>query len=266
MSTGYTSTIDTYANLAAVKAAALRRSPAGFFAGAILAGTYIGIAMILAISTGSGLAPGVRPLVMGATFGLGLILTVFAGAELFTGYVMYLGFGLAKRTIGVSDAVKMIVVVWIGNLIGGLILSAVFAAGGGGAVFANADTMFHAYVQHKVEASAVALMARAILCNWLVCLAIWTAARMTGDAAKCIAMAWILLAFVAAGFEHSVANMTALTLGLLVPNPSIDVAGMVRNLAIVSLGNIIGGLVFVVGGYLAAAKTDVVPAKANTRG
>ena len=89
-------------------------------------------------------------------------------------------------------------------------------------------------------------------------MALWTAARMTGDAAKCIAMAWILLAFVAAGFEHSVANMTALTLGLMVPNPSIDIAGMVRNLAIVSVGNIIGGLVFVVGGYLAAAKTDAV--------
>ncbi|BCA61876.1 FNT family protein [Sphingomonas sp. HMP9] len=258
MSTGYSSTIDTYATLAATKAEALRRSPGGFFAGAILAGTYIGIAMILALSTGSGLEPGVRPLVMGATFGLGLILTVFAGAELFTGYVMYLGFGLAKRTVSVADALKLILVVWIGNLVGGIILSVIFAAGGGGAIYANADTMFHAYVQHKVEASTVALLARAILCNWLVCLAIWTAARMTGDAAKCIAMAWILLAFVAAGFEHSVANMTALTLGLLVPHSSIDIFGMIRNLAIVSLGNIIGGLVFVVGGYLAAAKTDAV--------
>ncbi len=256
----YTTTIDTYANLAATKAAALRRSPGGFFAGAILAGTYIGIAMILALSTAAGLEAGVRPLVMGATFGIGLILTVFAGAELFTGYVMYLGFGLARRTIGLGDAVKLIVVVWIGNLVGGLILSAVFAAGGGGAIFANADTMFRAWAQHKVEAGALALLARAVLCNWLVCLAIWTAARMNGDAAKCIAMAWILLAFVAAGFEHSVANMTGLTLGLLVPNSTIDLAGVVRNLAIVSLGNIIGALVFVVGGYLAASKTDVVPA------
>lgn len=99
MSAGYAPTIDTYATLAAAKAAAWRRSPVGFFAGAILAGTYIGIAMILAISAAAGLPPGVRPLVMGATFGIGLILTVFAGAELFTGYVMYLGFGLAKRTI-----------------------------------------------------------------------------------------------------------------------------------------------------------------------
>ncbi len=265
MSTGYSSTIDTYATLAATKAEALRRSPAGFFAGAILAGTYIGIAMILALSTASGLEPGVHPLVMGATFGLGLILTVFAGAELFTGYVMYLGFGLARRTITIGDALKLAVVVWIGNLIGGVVLSFVFAAGGGGAIFANADAMFHGYVLHKVSVDATALLARAILCNWLVCLAIWTAARMTGDAAKCIAMAWILLAFVAAGFEHSVANMTALTLGLLVPHASIDLAGMVRNLAIVTVGNTIGALVFVVGGYLVASKTDGVVAPAKRR-
>jgi len=256
----YAPTIDIYAKLAATKAAALRRSPAGFFAGAMLAGTYIGIAMILALSTGSGLPAGVRPLVMGATFGIGLILTAFAGAELFTGYVMYLGFGLARRTITLWDAFLLIVVVWVGNLVGGVILSLVFAAGGGGAIFANADTMFHAYAAHKVEASALALLCRAILCNWLVCLAIWTAARMQGDAAKCIAMAWILLAFVAAGFEHSVANMTALTLGLLVPNSSIDLAGMIRNLAIVTVGNTIGALVFVVGGYLVASKTDAVQA------
>jgi len=127
-------------------------------------------------------------------------------------------------------------------------------------VFANADPMFNAYVQHKVEADGIALFARAILCNWLVCLAIWTAARMKGDAAKCIAMAWILLAFVAAGFEHSVANMTALTLGLMAPHPVIDLAGTVHNLVVVTAGNTVGGLVFVVFGYMLAARTDAAAA------
>ena len=258
MSSSYTSSIDTYAETAATKAAALRRSPVGFFAGAMLAGTYIGIAMILALSTAAGLEPGVRPLVMGATFGLGLILTAFAGAELFTGYVMYVGFGLARRTVTAREAVMLLVVVWLGNLVGGLVLSVVFVAGGGGAIFANADTMFNAWAHHKVEADVTALLARAILCNWLVCLAVWTAGRMTGDVAKCIGMAWILLAFVAAGFEHSVANMTGLALGLMAPHSTIDLAGVVRNLAIVTVGNIIGALVFVVGGYLAVSKTDAV--------
>jgi nitrite transporter NirC len=87
-------------------------------------------------------------------------------------------------------------------------------------------------------------------------LAIWTAARVEGDAAKCIVLAWVLLAFVAAGFEHSVANMTALALGLMVPDPSVSFAGALRNLALVTVGNILGGLVLVVGAYVAAAQTD----------
>jgi len=252
----YAPSITAFADTAATKARALKRSPAGFFVGAMLAGTYIGIAMILALSTAAGLDPGVRPLVMGATFGIGLILTVFAGAELFTGYVMYLGFGLMRRTIGWGDAAALLVVVWIGNLFGAWFLAALYVAGGGGAVFANATSMFDAYAAHKVEAGAVALIAKAILCNWLVCLGLWTAARVQGDAAKCIVIAWSLLAFVAAGFEHSIANMTALTLGIFAPGSTITVGEVARNLALVTLGNIMGTLIFIVGAYGLAARTD----------
>jgi nitrite transporter NirC len=119
-----------------------------------------------------------------------------------------------------------------------------------------AATMFNAYAAHKVEADGLALVCRAILCNWLVCLGIWTAARVTGDGAKCFVMAWILLAFVAAGFEHSVANMTALTLGLFAPGETIAMPGVLHNLAFVTLGNVIGALVFVVAAYGIAARTD----------
>jgi nitrite transporter NirC len=257
----YAPTITGFADRAAAEAASIRRSPAGFFVGAMLAGAYIGIAMILALSTAEALPAGVRPLVMGATFGLGLILTVFAGGELFTGYVMYLGFGLMRRTVSWTDATLLMTVVWIGNLAGALILSALFIAGGGGQIFGTAATAFNAYAAHKVESDAVALLARAVLCNWLVCLAIWTAARVTGDVAKCIVMAWILLAFVAPGFEHSVANMTALTLGMFSPGETITLPGVVHNLAVVTLGNLVGGLVFVVGAFGMAARTDAEPVK-----
>lgn len=252
----YEVSIVHFAEVARDKDAGLRRSRLGFFVGAMLAGAYIGIAMILALSCAAGLPAGVRPLVLGATFGIGLILTVFAGAELFTGYVMYTGFGLARRTIGWSAAIDMLATVWVGNLAGALILAVVFVAGGGGAVLADGGVYLNAYVAHKVEADATALLARAALCNWLVCLAIWTAARVAGDAAKCIVLAWALLAFVAAGFEHSVANMTALSLGLLAPHPAATLVSVVRNLILVTAGNILGGAVFVVMGYLAVARTD----------
>jgi nitrite transporter NirC len=252
----YEVSIVHFAEVARDKNTGLRRSRLGFFVGAMLAGAYIGIAMILALSCAAGLPAGVRPLVLGATFGIGLILTVFAGAELFTGYVMYAGFGLARRTIGWAAAIDMLATVWIGNLAGALLLSVVFVAGGGGAVFADGGAYLGTYVTHKVEADAIALLARAALCNWLVCLAIWTAARVAGDAAKCIVLAWTLLAFVAAGFEHSVANMTALSLGLLAPHPAATLVAVARNLVLVTAGNILGSAVFVVVGYLAAARTD----------
>ena len=262
----YESTILHFAELAAEKVAAMQRSALGFLVGSILAGAYIGIAMILALSAAAGLPAGVRPLVMGFTFGVGLILTVFSGAELFTGYVMYFGFGLARGTVGATDALRTMATVWIGNLVGAAILVTLFVLGGGGAVFADGASLLHAYAAHKVDAGTVALLSRAALCNWLVCLAIWTASRVHDDTAKCIVLAWILAAFVAAGFEHSIANMTALGLGLLVPDPSVSFEGSIRNLVLVTAGNVFGGLVFIVGGYLAAARSEAQGAAGHDAG
>jgi nitrite transporter NirC len=250
-------TIVHFAEVARDKASAMRRSPTGFGVASMMGGAYIGIAMILALSVAAGLPAGARPLAMGSVFGVGLILTVFAGAELFTGYVMYAGFGIARGSVSWSEALVMLMTVWIGNALGAILLAAVFAAGGGGAVFAGSADLLHTYVAHKVEAEGLALLARAALCNWLVCLGIWTATRTAGDAAKCIVLGWTLMAFVAAGFEHSVANMTALSLGLLVPSASIDLSGALRNLALVTAGNVLGGTLFVVLGYLQAARTDL---------
>jgi nitrite transporter NirC len=238
------------------KADRLERAPVGFFVTAMFAGAYIGMAMVLALSCAVGMSPGARPLVMGATFGIGLILTVFAGAELFTGYVMYVGFGLARRTVSWGDAARLLIVVWLGNLAGALMLSALFVGGGGGAVFADGGAFLAAYTTHKVDASVLQLLSRAALCNWLVCLAIWTASRVSSESAKCIVLAWTLLAFVAAGFEHSVANMTALALALFDPGVPFDLLGVLRNLVVVTAGNVIGAGLLVVSGYLLAARTD----------
>ena len=102
----------------------------------------------------------------------------------------------------------------------------------------------------------LALLCRATLCNWLVCLAIWLPSRLASDSAKIIGMAWCLLAFVAPGFEHSVANMTVFSLGLLDPTPAGTLGGAAYNLLWVTVGNIIGGGVLVAGAYLPASTTD----------
>jgi len=92
------------------------RSTAGLVVGAMFAEAYIGIAMILALSVAAGIPVGFETAPMSAVFGIGLLLTVLSSAELFAGYVMYLGFGLARRTIEARQAAKLLVLVWIGNL------------------------------------------------------------------------------------------------------------------------------------------------------
>jgi nitrite transporter len=153
----YTDTITHFAVVAREKIDAIHRSKLGFFIGAMLAGAYIGIAMILALSVAAGLPAGARPLIMGGVFGVGLILTVFAGAELFTGYAMYMGFGRARNAISTSDMIGAFALVWLGNLVGALLLSGLFAAGDGGAVFAGGASALHAYVAHKVSGLPVDL-------------------------------------------------------------------------------------------------------------
>ena len=254
----YTETCDSFADLARQKVAGLKRAPLGFLAGTLLAGAYIGVAYVLALTVAAGLPPGVRPLALGGVFGIGLILVVMAGAELFTGHVMYMTFGLAKRTVSPLDALMMLVVVWIGNLIGSIALAALFAKGGGGAVYAAPAAYLHDFIAHKEGSTVLALVCRATLCNWLVCLAIWLPARLAGDSAKIIGMAWCLLAFVACGFEHSIANMTIFSLGMLDPTPTGTLDGAGYNLFWVTIGNLIGGGLLVAGAYMLASTTDAV--------
>jgi nitrite transporter NirC len=237
------------------KVVAMRRSPLGFTVASMLGGAYIGIALVLALTVSSGLPAGVHPLAAGTVFGLGLLLVSFAGAELFTGAVMYAAFGLSRRTVRLPETMAMLLWVWIGNLVGSAILAWVFSTGGG-AIFAAPTAFLHDYVAHKIDVPAGALLARASLCNWLVCLAIWMPARLKSEGAKILTMAWCLLAFVASGFEHSVANMTLFSLAALSPVHSISLTGAMHNLVWVTLGNVVGGSLPVALAYLSVAQTE----------
>ena len=170
-----TETGSYFADIANQKARTAKGSPVGFFVASMLAGAFVGIALILAYTTSAGLPAGVRPLVQGSVFGIGLILVVLAGAEMFTGHVMYETFGITKRTISWADFIMLFVIVWVGNLAGAAVLSFLFAKGGG-LVFTT-GTFLHDAILKKEDSPFWPLLCRAILCNWLVCLAIWLAAR-----------------------------------------------------------------------------------------
>ena len=246
----YAETIEGFAKVGEKKIAALRRSPGGFFVASMLAGAYVGLGIILIFTLGAQVAPEVRKLVMGATFGIALTLVVIAGAELFTGHTMFMTLRGFSGRGSMGDIAASWGMTWIGNLAGALALVALFAAGGGGGILSAPDGLVMKVASLKMNDTATALVARAILCNWLVCLALWMSARVDSDVAKCVVIFWCLLAFIASGFEHSVANMTLLGLAMAGNHPeTVSLAGFAWNLGWVTLGNAIGGAVFVAGAY-----------------
>jgi len=250
----YQDTIDYFANIAVQKAKLLRNSPLAFIIGAMMAGAYVGLGIILIFSVAGQVPAAFQKLIMGATFGIALTLVVFAGSELFTGHTMYMVLGWLKKQTNLLDLTKVWSASWLGNLIGSVILALIFVAGGGGELLHAGIDLLHKIADFKMNSPTIELISRAILCNWLVCLALWMSARLKNEVAKCIAIFWCLLAFIASGFEHSVANMTLLSIALLSEHPDgIPLLGMVHNLIWVTLGNIIGGSLFMGLGYWMAS-------------
>ncbi|MBQ6442220.1 MAG: formate/nitrite transporter family protein [Lachnospiraceae bacterium] len=241
-------------NAAVKKSELLRKNPAGYFLLSMLAGAFIGFGVLLTNSIGAQLdgAPYTK-LVMGLAFGVALSLVVMAGAELFTGNNLVMAAGLIKRKAKFSEALLLWIVCWLGNLCGAILLGAVYVLttlpdGAVGIFMANAAAA-------KIAPGPIALLARGALCNMLVCLAVWCGFRIKSDAGKLIMIFWCLFAFITTGFEHSIANMTLFTEVLLHPGEAaVSLSGCLYNLLFVTLGNMIGGIVFVAIPYAVSAK------------
>jgi nitrite transporter len=235
------------AELAKAKATGAIRLPR-FLVSAMLAGAYIGIGIVvLAACAGPFLAASspAAKLVSGAVFGIALTLCVMAGAELFTGNVMIMLQGVIAGSVSAVE----LAFVWVATLAGNLGGSLLFAwmVDKGGTLYAKTATgapgpagaLIDAAVKAKNAATGPQLFWRAVLCNMLVCLAVWMAARTRNDAAKTIVIWWCLMAFIVAGFEHSIANMTIFGLAVFVHHATF--ADLMRNLAWTVPGNIVGG-------------------------
>lgn len=245
----YEAQIEKFADQAVKKVEVWEKRPMAICIGGILAGAYVGIGIILIMVLGTDVPPEARKIVMGATFGIALILVIFAGAELFTGYTMYASIGVLQRKLTVTNAIKICTIVWVTNLAGAILLALMYKLGGGSLV-KSPDTILQVIAYKKMNAESLQLFFNGILCNWLVCLAIWMAARMEGDAAKCIGIFWCLLGFIASGYEHSVANMTIFSIALIGPSvEGINIIGAAHNLFWVTLGNTFSGVIFMGFGY-----------------
>ena len=225
----------------------MQTSPAGYLVLSALAGIYVGFGIILIFSIGGPIHAGAGPflkLVMGASFGIALSLVIFAGSELFTGNNMILVVAKLQNRISAGLVMKSWLLCYLGNLIGSVLLAwLMFHAD---SLAESSKNLVLQVSSMKMNTGAKELFVRGILCNWLVCLAVWLAVKMKSETAKLIMIFWCLFAFISSGFEHCVANMTLLSLGLLLPHGAgISLAGFGYNLTWVTLGNIVGGALFV---------------------
>jgi len=177
----------------------------------ILAGAYIGFGGLLSTAVTFDLSQtmgiGFKKFLAGSAFSVGLMLVVIAGAELFTGNNLMLSSAMAGKITFGTMSVRW-AVVWIANLVGSLVLALIlYLSGlwktGNGAMGAAAVGI--AYL--KVNLSFIEVLVRAIGCNWLVCLAVWMALAARQTVGKIFAIYFPIMAFVAIGFEHVVANM-----------------------------------------------------------
>jgi nitrite transporter NirC len=239
--------LDDTATAAKTKGDAVDQLPR-YLAASALAGVYVGLAIVLLVSVSAPLVAtgsGAARLVQGSVFGLALTLVVFAGAELFTGNVMFMLHGWWRGTTGPRRVLAVAVASLAGNIAGSLLLATVVHAGG--TMSGAASELVTAIVTAKDAASGPQLFWRAVLCNALVCLALWMAARTRSDGAKLAVLWWALLAFIGSGFEHSIANATTFSLAAL--DGSIGWSALARNLLWTVPGNIVGGGVVVGLGY-----------------
>lgn len=242
----------------------------GFFSTfllAVLAGAFIALGAVFSTNTLAGAADtlpfGVARLLAGLTFSLGLILVVVAGAELFTGNnLLLMAFASGKLSLGA--VVRNWTIVYSGNFVGaaatalGMYVAGVHRMGNG-----QVGAAMLRIASAKCSLAWDEALVRGVYCNALVCLAVWLcmSCRTTGD--RILAIIFPVTAFVAAGFEHSIANMYYVPAAMLVKagagdawitGVGVDPAGLgalawdrfiVANLVPVTLGNMIGGGLFV---------------------
>lgn len=231
----------------------------------VLAGAFIAFGAVFAtlVTSGSTMSFGVTQLLGGIAFSLGLILVVVGGAELFTGNNL-LTMAWASRKVTTKQLLQNWLIVYVGNMVGAFSM-VVMMLMSGHYLFGNGITGANILqiAEAKCQLGFIQAIVLGILCNILVCLAIWLCYGARSVHGKILAIIFPITAFVAAGFEHSVANMYFIPMGILVRDlGEPELWSMIQqspqhfealnwtnyllgNLLPVTIGNIVGGAIFV---------------------
>ena len=244
-------TIDVLGDTAVSKVNQYQTSKSRYFILTMMGGFFLGLGIILIFTIGglfeSTSFAGTK-MVMGATFGIALSLVLMAGADLFTSNNMIMTIGTLTKKTTWYETIHIWLFSYIGNFAGAILIAALFFYSGL-ATGGTADFMTKAAAD-KMNAPFMELLFRGILCNILVCLAVWCSFKLKEETAKLLVIFWCLFAFITSGFEHSIANMSLLSIALMIPHPeTVSMIGLVANLVPVTIGNIIGGALFIGAGY-----------------
>lgn len=223
----------------------------------VLAGAFIGLGAMLFVLVKSDPTLGfaASALLGGLVFAMGLLMVVVAGAELFTGNNLIV-MAWADGRVSTGQVLRNWGIVCLANFVGAAgVAVLVFASGHAGLNGGAIGQQVVKIAVAKQELPFVTALLRGVLCNVLVCMAVWMAMAGRSVVDKAVAVMLPVMAFVAAGFEHSIANMYLMPLAMLLQNgglagfPAVTWSGMLGNLLPVILGNILGGAVLVAGIY-----------------
>ncbi|MEK4230670.1 formate/nitrite transporter family protein [Solibacillus sp. FSL H8-0538] len=236
---------DTISTAAVYKITTLQKSKFSYLMATLLGGLFVGFGMVILVVIGGLLDSAGVPsmkIIQGLAFGVALSMVVLGGADLYTGNNLIMTIGALEKKTSWLDLVRIWLFSYGGNFIGSLVCAYFFFMTG----LASGHT--GEYIEKisgiKMSASFSELLFRGVLCNMLVCLAVWCAYKLKSESGKLIMIFCCIFPFVTSGFEHSVANMTLFSLALMIPHGElVSLSGMLHNLLPVTIGNAIGGAI-----------------------
>lgn len=216
----------------------------------ILAGSYIALGGALSVIIGYGFPeitagnPAIQRLLSGSVFPIGLILTVILGAELFTGNNALMIPALLRHHYGIRALLTNWGIVWVGNFIGALLFSYILIVATGTMDAEPYRSAITGIASTKASLPWLTVFTRAIGANWCVCLAVWLALAGHSLIEKMAGCWFPVMAFVALGYEHSIANMFFIPTGMML-GADVTITRLIANLIPATLGNIVGGALLV---------------------
>lgn len=235
--------LDSFSNAALKKYDSAKNSPFRYIISAVIAGFFIVVATILSNVTAAIFyknSPETAKFLGSFLFSIAIVLIVFIGGELFTGNNMTMAFGLYNKKVKFGNACRVWLMSYIGNFIGAFILGGLVVLSG--CASGILTDYYTAIIPSKLELDPLTLFIRGVLCNYLVCLAVFVGTKMESEIGKLVVMFCVITTFVISGFEHCIANMGTFTIaGFLLGRLPFEQT--LISFIFVTLGNMVGGAI-----------------------